>query len=824
MLLGRDAERRLVVELLRTGDRLVTVTGRGGIGKTALARAVLDELSAGDATPVVTAALESLNGPEELTDALVRALGLTASSEPTIGTIADHLAGTATVLLLDNFEHVVAAARDVSALLRQCPDLRIVVTSQVPLRISGEQLVPLDPLAVPEAGADLDAVAASPAVALYLARAAAGDPWFTADQRTMGFIGELVRQLDGLPLAIELAAARCNVLPARELVARSPERRLDLLSSTASDTPRRQLDLRAALHWTLDLLTESERLLFRRLSVVTGAFTLEVAEALALDPERAVDEMSTLVDVRLVDPIRTSDGALFVMPPTVRLHAAELLAAAGQAEATTSAHVLATAAWCEAQFDGPPEPGRAGRFLPGHRPYEDLLQCLRTAVRLGAVEPALQLLHALAVVWEAEGFHIERARLAAEVLALADGAGRHDRTYVMVRADVALLSLHHQITDDPQRELASLEETETLARASGDEEAVLHVLSCRTLAAPHAGFPEWGFAAAAEGEALARRIGAGRYVTSFQLWRGMLAHQTGSMDEACASGVAALQRARQTGDVRNVLLATLLLRPLLPAFPELAGAVPTGEEALALARSAGESVLAALLLHFAAHDALDRGDLAAAALRSHEALVHARTAPPAFGSFALVASSSLFAAWHDHERVAWIGGAMTTALPAVEAMMPRALLLRYRTGHERARHALGGEAYEAAAARGRLMALPMAARSCEAAIRERLGAESGPPAGAPARSNGRADGGHREVPGSALTPRQREVLRLLATGLTNREIGVRLGLSAKTVMHHLAAIYLSLGVRGRTEATAWAFRAGLVANPALPSLAVDRRA
>ena len=798
-LRGRESE-RLAIErsLLEGSGRLVTLTGRGGIGKTILARTVADGLAAKFAMERVVVRLEAIAEPALVVDAIVREIGLTGGPTSPLDAVATHLEGTRTVLVLDNFEHVLDAASDVAALLDRTTDLRILVTSQAPLRLAREHLVTLGPLPVPDVGADVAETVNSPAAALYCERVTAVDPAFRLDASNVNAVGELVRQLEGLPLAIELAAARAAVLPAAELLARSTASRFDVLATTAVDTPPRQTDLRAAISWTLELLTPTEQLLFRRLSVISGPFPLEAAEALCVDPSRVVDEMSTLVDIHLVDPVRTPSGARFVLPAAVRVHAAERLAATNQTDAAILAHVRASARWSRV----PPvaESEAPGRLVEIAERYDDLANCLSEAMRFGAIDEALDLLSGLLTSWDAQGFHAGREQIAAPVLAAAGERGMRTRAYVIVKSWVPLLAVQHQLRPDVERQLAHLAEAETLARTTHDDEALLHVLSSWVLVGPFVDLVDRSVMAIAEGLPLARRLGAERLVSAFEVWAAMLAHVSGDNDRAVELGISALTRATDNRDHRNVVASTLVLHPLVHRYPELEYILPRPIAALELARQTGELVFAALLVHYVAEEALRRGDEQTATTYTLEGLAHGRSAPPVFACYALLSAIDLLAAWGDRERIAWLDGAMRSSHAMIDGTLAPSRLRHHQRQTEQTRAAIGTERYEAAATRGGLVPLEVACRAAESFVREHV-ERLPPPVVRPAPEQ-------RES--AHLTPRQREVLGLLSTGLTNREIADRLGLTPKTVMHHLAAVYLAIGARGRTEAIAWAFRSGQV--------------
>src|SRR5215216_552726 len=279
-LIGRDRETAAVRDLiLRDSERLVTLIGPGGVGKTRLALRVLDEIAGRFADGAVFVPLAAVTDPELVPAAIARELGvLEAGDRPLLVSLAGLLRERTFLLVLDNLEQVVQAAPTVADLLSACPDLVVLATSRAALRLSGECEFPVPPLALPDpdSGAAKDPANAD-AIRLFVLRARAVNSEFALTADSAPIVAAICRRLDGLPLAIELAAARANVLSPPARLARL-EGRLDLLAHGPRDLPARQRTMRDAVAWSYDLLNAEEQTLLRRLSVFVGGFTLEAAE------------------------------------------------------------------------------------------------------------------------------------------------------------------------------------------------------------------------------------------------------------------------------------------------------------------------------------------------------------------------------------------------------------------------------------------------------------------------------------------------------------------------------------------------------------------
>lgn len=429
-LIGRGDALVAIGSLIQSSNvRLVSLTGPGGIGKTHLAVRAVKDLEGIIAERITVVSLAASTDAAQVTSAIAHALGLRERDERPLRTrLLDALRFTPRLLLLDNLEQALpSAATLVADLLAACPNLKVLVTSRARLRVRGEQEYAVPPLALPEllARQDIDAIAASPAVQLFIQRAAAVVYGFELTEANAEVVAAICRRLDGLPLAIELAAARTKAFTPEQMLQRL-EQRIPFLTGLSRDLPVRHLTMRNAIAWSYDLLESEERMLFRQLAIFAGGFTLEAAEQVMShwSPARVADGVVSFLDQSLLTRVERPKGTLrFGMLETVRDYALEQLGESGELEDIARRHLvwsMELAERAEQHLFG------AGETLWLDRldlEYANLRAALAWAAANGEPETGARLAAALTDYWYLRGYLSEGRQWLSNMLALLEKSG-----------------------------------------------------------------------------------------------------------------------------------------------------------------------------------------------------------------------------------------------------------------------------------------------------------------------------------------------------------------------------------------------------------------
>jgi len=747
--IGRERELAQAKRLLQD-SYLLTLTGPGGSGKTRLCIALAAEVAAEYPDGVFFVPLAPIRDPGLVPSTIAQGIGLQdARDRPLMEHLVSQLRGRQMLLVLDNFEHLLPGASVVAQLLSGTSALRILVSSRSSLRVSGEQECPVPPLAVPDPDTrpTVGSLAACESVRLFAERGAAAVPGFTLTEQNAPVVAEIVRRLDGLPLAIELAAVRVKLLPPEAILPRL-EHSLGLLTGGSRDMPDRQQTLRGTIAWSYDLLSDGARRLLAACSVFAGGASLEVIETVCgsvMDLGLPVlDGVAELVDQSLLRQVRGSAPSppRYAMLETVREYAAERLDHLPQADRVRGAHAafflalvetgrpraggLATKEWLE-RVDAEHNNVRAA--LAWHREHDP--------------PAALRLAASMAAFWSLRGHHTEGRQRLAEVLALVPG---QSAARVSALNGAGWLAL-----DQGDYAIASrlFGESIGLAQALGDT----------------------------VGEGIATVYLGRCKLSSLQI----------------AEGVPDVERATaligEAGDRPAIALTMFYsaLASLLTGRPE--AACDLFARCAEAAAGLGLEPLTARARAMLSYPLLDRGDVPAARAALAEGIpLAADVGDRWFVQIGLGACIGL-AAMTGRPRLALrLAGAADAYRDANEFSLPVPIA-------EIIDRWLAPVRTSAGATAGRLIAegrLLTPEEAVELALRSEPEEAGGP------------------GPRRTLTPREAEVAALVARGLTNREIAAQLFLSVRTVEVHVDHILTKLGYHTRTQLAAWAHEEGLL--------------
>jgi DNA-binding CsgD family transcriptional regulator/predicted ATPase len=789
-LIGRDDAVDHLARLVRRPDvRLVTVTGRSGVGKSALAETVARAIEAEDGVGIARAQVDRHTlraGVDEV------AAALTLPSEGPGGPAPT---GRRRLVLLDGLEAVSGSAALVETALADDEGLTVLATSIVPLALPDEQLVRLEPLPFP--GPDEGSAAAlreAPAVRLLRTRIAEARADRAEDD--LPAMVTLTRLLDGLPLALELAAARCAELPVSEVLDQVERLTpIGALAGEAAPEGSHRRDLRSTILWSYRLLDADDQRALRRLGVFAGSFGPTAVRAVTGMPADCVDRLAA------AGLARSSGRERFELLSSVSLVARELLDAEHELTATEDRHAehfLATAAAAAPELRSPTTPEVRRAVLAD---LDDIVAAVRHLDRRGRRDDALRLMVDIALAWEESSASALAAQLLGELLPDLDGDGVDPGTAAEAWALAAIVAVWGQRPVERRDDLLDgLVRAATVAERDESPHPLLMVLRSQVLWLLLIGRPDAATAAAGRGLELARAWDDSWWQCQFLGWSAAALTMIDDAETAAKLAIEGRDLALVEGDTAQILRLSHVLLGIDGVDHDTTSVLPEAE-LIVLAKKVDDVHAEGVLRASAAPRALANGDVVGAARQVVAALdLGRRRGLWYIEELALLGTVLVAASASRPGEAARVHGWLEPLLPDLERVISPQALELYLAAVDHVRLALGDHDFQRAVARGRLLDWE-ATTDLGAAICDEIATSE--PGGTPT-----------PAASELLSPRQAEVMALLAAGWTNKEIALELGTRPRTITHHTSEIYRRLGVRNRTEAVGEARRLGIIERSA----------
>ncbi len=619
---GRERELRLACQLLtRPESALITLTGPGGVGKSRLALHAALELGARFPDGTYLVPLETISEPELVLPAIARTLQISQSAggQRLIDVLTQQLRSRQVLLLLDNFEHLLPAAPHIADLLERCPNLKMIVTSRAPLHLRAERQLPVPPLAIPARRGvlDLQPISQYPAIQLFVERARAVKPDFEVTSDNAVAVCDICKRLDGLPLAIELAAARIRILSPRALLDRLG-RRFEILRDGSRDLPERQRTLFGAIAWSYRLLSPPQQRLLRNVSIFSDQWTFEAAAAVGYgdgdDPTSLYDELEILIDNNLLKPPREADGELHLgMLETIREFGRQRLQEAEEADAVRDRHVryyVSYARQAQAELNGPSQEVWHRR-IDGD--LEDIRQAVNWALQRGQLESAARIVIGLSKFWDQHG-HWRTALAWLEQVLMKD---------TLLPTDVASTAFAQAgwmacRLGDFERATRLLDESVARWRALGERTGLSRALDLRGVIAMYQ--DDYANAAACVEESLSLQRTAGDETLMYDSLTNLalIAFNRGENGDAAQLFLEALERGRGAGDLSAMAIILVNLGEVYDRMDAADLSKTSFDEAESILVRLGDRARAALITSHRGVAALKQGDYALASnLQSH---------------------------------------------------------------------------------------------------------------------------------------------------------------------------------------------------------------